>query len=298
MKSWGWKILIIMLLWPTNAFCQNAVECTVQQNLEHLYSIELTDSENIDRIITYIILNESANNLRVARNYITERNDDYSPLLMSLYLNSVMKKEDLNDEEILDHLTQYKNMEKDNPFPYYFLSCYYAQKENYGLSLKYLSEGNTKLACKRYLVQKADTIIKYLNDQKENELTAYSSQIQLYATDSYQVFRRLSQMLLKSNVKGAASEEIFKMGVKLENCSYTLLDKIFSNAIQCDAVKHSVDINKELYDQLLEKRKAITQLQEKINEVIQKNELINYLRAMKEIGELAAIKKMLDPNSP
>ena len=92
-------------------------------------------------------------------------------------------------------------------------------------------------------------------------------------------------------MRDGAVNEIYKMGAKLNENSYSILDFLISNSIQLDAVRHYTDDHnkKKAYGQLKESRERITKLSGKI-EAISDEDYLSFLKGMKNIGELAAIE--------
>lgn len=284
-------VFFVILATTGHASAQMSWEKIAESRLTGLSDIKLTDPDNRDAIIAHAYLEgpEKVAN-KIKKNIAGE---GYSPILFELYLSVKLTEDSLDDAGIFPLLSEYISHEKDNAIPLYFMSYYYARKQNFHMSVEYLRKGNRMKQCRLYLEDKKLILFNYYLSKTNDEFTAFCSQFSLTNLYLYKALRDLVRKLENNNLVDVSKDEIRQIGIKYEPSSTNVVDKMFSLTIQMDCLNE--DRDQELYDSLKSRYNYYKILPHRAYDRKGEDKLLLYLKTAFEHGEVYALEQLGTP---
>ncbi len=267
------------------------------------FTISLDSVSSGEDLLVYIFTSEDSIELKNIENKININDLKYnidSPMFFAFLLIAFSNVDVEINEFCKEHtplLQKYNSVENENALFSYLLSYCYIKTQEYQKSLKYLSMANSKEKLYYYHDENKSVVFNYYLKKTKDEMFSYSTTIisVLFSTFHSLLFE-LSKEFENEKVKFKESDfnliedELFKMGIIMNEFSSTLLDKNLSLSVQRNFF--DIKAKPELVSNLESERQNVRNLAKKLNNKHGKSSYLNYLKNLYKNGEYIALKNL------
>ena len=249
---------------------ESFLDSIFEKTCTDFHTVSVNELNNRESLISFLYLSNDAEDhdanqiLKIIQSYTNDINFD--PSIAHIYLSWLLEEKDFEHEDLLPLLIRFYEKESDNALPAYYLSYYYINKDQPEKAMQYLIEGNKRERYDRYLKDKKEAIYKTLSKKNNDKLCIHSAVIGVYFQDFF--VRDFSKKLTNLGNNELAANEIYKMGLKMEKNSESLIGMMVSFGIQSDGTNLIKDKNPDIHYEVLSRSDEFRQFSGKCSENI------------------------------